>query len=72
MLIEMLNAHFGYVPDKTIRAIQSLHDPRKLKVLARKSLQAESLAEVQKLLMRSKTKPNGHNGKKRAISRHAA
>jgi|GEM_PF-4490628 len=72
MLIEILNTHFGYVPDKTIRAIQSLHDPQKLKVLARKSLRAESLAEVQKLLVRSKTKSNGHNGKKRANFRHAA
>jgi hypothetical protein len=72
MLIEMLSAHFGKVPSKTIRAIQSLHDPRKLKVLARKSLQTQSLAEVQKLLAANKTKTNGHNGKTRTAARRTA
>jgi hypothetical protein len=64
MLIEILNAQFGHVPGRTVRAIQSIQEPRKLKSLARKSLKAESLAEVQKLLAASKTKVDGRNGKK--------
>ncbi|NUO83286.1 hypothetical protein HUU05_24710 [candidate division KSB1 bacterium] len=55
LLLDVLNSRFGNVPVKTIRAIHTVQSPSKLKTLARKSLKAESLAEVQKLLPTSKT-----------------
>jgi hypothetical protein len=62
VLIEILSTQFGKIPQTTIRAIQSIQEPRMLKTITRKSLKAESLAEVQKLLVASKTKTNGRNG----------
>lgn len=62
MLIEILNAQFGNVPSKTARAIQAIHAPDKLKTIMRKSRKAESLAEVQSIVMAAIPKPNGRNG----------
>jgi len=62
MLIEMLNAQFRNVPSKTIRAIQAIHAPNKLKTIMRKSRKAESLAEVQSIVMAAIPKTNGRNG----------
>jgi hypothetical protein len=67
MLIEILSAQFGHVPGRTVRAIQAIQEPRKLKALARKSLKAGSLAEMHKLLSASKTKVDGRNGKKQTV-----
>lgn len=73
LLLEVLYSRFGSVPSKTIRAIQTVQSPSKLKTLARKSLKAESLAEVQKLLSPSKPKPNARratsNGKSHRVSK---
>lgn len=62
MLIEMLNAQFRNVPSKTVRAIQAIHAPNKLKTIMRKSRKAESLAEVQSIVMAAIPKTNGRNG----------
>ena len=67
MLLEVLYSRFGSVPSRTIRAIHTVQSPSKLKTLARKSLKAESLAEVQKLLPASKT-----NGRRLTNSRKPA
>lgn len=73
MLLEVLNSRFGNVSSRTVRAIHTVQSPSKLKTLARKSLKAESLAEVQKLLPASKPKPNGRratsNGKSQRVSK---
>lgn len=73
MLLEVLNSRFGSVSSRTVRAIQTVQSPSKLKTIARKSLKAESLAEVQKLLPASKPKPNGRrettNGKSQRVSK---
>ena len=62
MLIEMLSAQFGNVPSKTVRAIQAIHAPNKLKSISRRTMKAKSLAEVQSLVMAAIPKTNGRNG----------
>jgi len=62
MLIEMLSAQFGNVPGKTVRAIQAIHAPNKLKSISRRTMKAESLAEVQSIVMAAIPKANGRNG----------
>jgi hypothetical protein len=62
MLVDLLTDQFGRLPNKTLRAVQAIQTPQRLKALVRKSLKAESLSEVQKLLVASKAKPNGRNG----------
>ncbi len=56
MLLEVLSSRFGSVPGKTVRAIHTVQSPSKLKAIARRSLKAASLAEVQKLLPMNKPK----------------
>jgi len=62
MLIEFLSDQFGSLPNKTTRAIQTIHAPNKLKTIMRKSRKAESLAEVQSIVMAAVPKTNGRNG----------
>lgn len=73
MLLEVLSTRFGNVPSKTVRAIHTVQSPSKLKTIARRSLKAESLAEVQKLLPVSKPKTNSRstirNGKLHRVAK---
>jgi len=62
MIIEMLSVQFGNVPSKTVRAIQAIHTSNKLKTIFRRTMKAESLAEVQSLVMAAIPKANGRNG----------
>jgi len=64
ILVDLLNDQFGRVPDRTIRAVQAIQKPNQLKAMVRKSLKAESLAEVRKLLLAHKAKANGRNGRR--------
>ncbi len=73
LLLEVLSSRFGSVPSKTVRAIHTVQSPSKLKTIARKSLKAESLAEVQKLLPMNKPKTNVRsairNGKSHRVAK---
>jgi hypothetical protein len=62
MLVDLLTDQFGRIPNKTLRAVQAIQTPQRLKAIVRKCVKAESLAEAQKLLAASKAKTNGRNG----------
>ncbi len=62
VLVDVLKDQFGHVPNRTVRAVQAIQKSGQLRLMVRKSLKAESLAEVQKLLLARKAKANGRNG----------
>jgi hypothetical protein len=62
MLVDLLTDQFGRIPNKTLRAVQAIQTPQRLKAIVRKCVKAESLAAAQKLLAASNAKTNGRNG----------
>jgi len=60
VLFEILNNQFDKVPKRIMRAIQSVNDPRRLKTIMKRTLKANSVAEIEKLLTAGKKNSKTH------------